>query len=92
MIKSIRAERGPVARGSVRAAASQVTAVDGLLADQANPQNPNSVDVSRPSAALTVQADDRSLLTAVFAGLTEKLQELGNTGDDDDQVRKPAFR
>ena len=40
---------------STRAAqTSQVDAVDNLLAATANPQNPSEVDVSEPSAALSL--------------------------------------
>ena len=39
----------------VKAATSQVRAVDNLLAAQANPENPSYVNVSQTSAALTAQ-------------------------------------
>jgi len=45
------------------------TAVDRLLAAQAWPENPNQVDVSRPSAALTAQADAQGALDTLFLGL-----------------------
>jgi putative ABC transport system permease protein len=45
------------------------TAVDGLLGAQAWPENPNQVDVSRPSAALTAQADAKGALDTLFLGL-----------------------
>ena len=45
------------------------TAVDNLLAYQANPENPNQVDVSRPSDALTAQADAKGALDTLFLGL-----------------------
>jgi putative ABC transport system permease protein len=45
------------------------TAVDSLLAAQAWPENPNQVDVSRPSAALTAQADAQGALDTLFLGL-----------------------
>src|SRR5579863_2435048 len=41
----------------VRTNTSQTNQVDNLLAAQANPQNPEEVNVSQPSAALTAQAD-----------------------------------
>jgi putative ABC transport system permease protein len=53
----------------VRAHTSQVNAVDGLLADQANPQNPEEVDVSQPSAALVAQADAQGAFDDLFLGL-----------------------
>jgi putative ABC transport system permease protein len=45
------------------------TRVDGLLGDQANPENPNQVDVSQPSSALTAQADTKGALDTLFLGL-----------------------
>jgi putative ABC transport system permease protein len=45
------------------------TIVDNLLGAQANPQNPNQVDVSQPSAALTAQADAKGALDTLFLGL-----------------------
>jgi putative ABC transport system permease protein len=45
------------------------TAVDNLLAAQASPENPNQVTVSRPSAALTAQADAKGALDTLFLGL-----------------------
>src|SRR6202041_2562781 len=45
------------------------TAVDGLLGAQASPENPSQVDVSRPSDALTAQADAKGALDTLFLGL-----------------------
>ena len=45
------------------------TAVDGLLAAQADPENPGQVDVSQPSDALTAQADAKGALDTLFLGL-----------------------
>jgi putative ABC transport system permease protein len=45
------------------------TNVDGLLGAQANPENPSQVDVSRPSDALTAQADAQGTLDTLFLGL-----------------------
>jgi putative ABC transport system permease protein len=55
----------------VRTAGTQaaVTAVDGLLGAQASPENPGQVDVSRPSDALTAQADAKGALDTLFLGL-----------------------
>ena len=53
----------------VRAQTSQVNTVDGLLADQANPQDPDEVDVSQPSAALVAQADAQGAFNDLFLGL-----------------------
>jgi putative ABC transport system permease protein len=43
--------------------------VDGLLGAQANPASPGQVTVSRPSAALTAQADAKGALDTLFLGL-----------------------
>jgi putative ABC transport system permease protein len=51
---------------STRAA---TTLVDSLLAYQANPENPNQVDVSQPSSTLTAQADAKGALDTLFLGL-----------------------
>ncbi|MGH3183772.1 MAG: ABC transporter permease, partial [Streptosporangiaceae bacterium] len=45
------------------------TRVDNLLAAQANPQNPNEVDVSQPSQALTAQADAAGAFGTLVLGL-----------------------
>ena len=45
------------------------TAVDNLLAKQADPENPNQVGVSQPSAALTAQAEAKGALDTLFLGL-----------------------
>ncbi len=45
------------------------TNVDSLLGAQANPENPSYVTVSRPSDALTAQADAKGALDTLFLGL-----------------------
>ncbi|HEX4059400.1 MAG TPA: ABC transporter permease [Streptosporangiaceae bacterium] len=45
------------------------TAVDNLLGAQANPENPDGVVVSQPSAALTAQADAAGAFDTLFLGL-----------------------
>jgi putative ABC transport system permease protein len=45
------------------------TAVDNLLAAQANPESPGQVTVSQPSDALTAQADAKGALDTLFLGL-----------------------
>ncbi len=45
------------------------TAVDNLLGAQADPESPNQVTVSRPSDALTAQADAKGALDTLFLGL-----------------------
>jgi putative ABC transport system permease protein len=53
----------------VRSKTSQVEAVQSVLAASANPEAPNEVDVSQPSAALTARAKAQSALNGLFLGL-----------------------
>jgi putative ABC transport system permease protein len=53
----------------VRADTDQVDAVQAVLAATANPEAPNQVDVSQPSAALVARAAAQSALNALFLGL-----------------------
>lgn len=53
----------------VRAQTSQVTTVDNMLANAANPESPGQVNVSQPSAALVAQADAQNALDTLFLGL-----------------------
>jgi putative ABC transport system permease protein len=64
----------------VRAQTSQVNAVDSLLADQANPQNPEQVDVSEPSAALVAQVDAQGAFGDLFLGLGAVALLVGAVG------------
>jgi len=64
----------------VRAQTSQVNAVDSLLADQANPQNPEQVDVSEPSAALVAQVDAQGAFDDLFLGLGAVALLVGAVG------------
>jgi putative ABC transport system permease protein len=53
----------------VRTETSQVNAVDNLLANTANPEDPSGVDVSQPSQALVAEADAKAALNSLFLGL-----------------------
>jgi putative ABC transport system permease protein len=53
----------------VRAATSEVNAVQSLLAATANPENPSQVNVSRPSSALEARAKAKGALNNLFLGL-----------------------
>jgi putative ABC transport system permease protein len=64
----------------LRAAGSQVTTVDNLLAAQANPENPSQVNVSQPSAALTAQADAAGAFNTLFLGLGAVALLVGAVG------------
>jgi len=46
-----------------------VTRVDSLLGEQANPENPSQVNVSRPSDVLTARAETEGALDTLFLGL-----------------------
>jgi putative ABC transport system permease protein len=64
----------------LRVTNSHVTTVDGLLAAQANPENPSQVDVSQPSAALTAQADAQGAFNGLFLGLGAVALLVGAVG------------
>jgi putative ABC transport system permease protein len=53
----------------VRSQTSQVAAVQSVLDATANPEAPNEVEVSQPSAALTARAKAQSALNSLFLGL-----------------------
>jgi putative ABC transport system permease protein len=64
----------------VRADTDQVAAVDNVLAATANPEAPNEVDVSQPSAALVAEADAKSALNGLFLGLGAVALLVGAVG------------
>jgi putative ABC transport system permease protein len=64
----------------VRAQTAQVDTVDNLLGPSADPQNPNQVDVSQPSAALVAQADAQGAFDALFLGLGAVALVVGAVG------------
>jgi putative ABC transport system permease protein len=64
----------------VRSVTTQVNAVHAVLANTANPQSPNEVDVSQPSAALVAQADAKSALNGLFLGLGSVALLIGAVG------------
>jgi putative ABC transport system permease protein len=64
----------------VRAQADSVDAVDSLLGPTANPQNPNEVDVSQPSAALVARADAQGAFDGLFLGLGAVTLLVGAVG------------
>jgi putative ABC transport system permease protein len=64
----------------VRAQTAQVNTVDNLLGATANPENPNQVDVSQPSAALVAQADAQGAFDALFLGLGAVALLVGAVG------------
>jgi len=64
----------------VRAVTSRVSAVDGLLAAQADPLNPDEVQASQPSAALVAQADAKGAFNVLFLGLGAVALLVGAVG------------
>jgi putative ABC transport system permease protein len=64
----------------VRAQTNQVNAVDSVLAASANPEAPNQVDVSQPSAALVAQADAQGAFDSLFLGLGAVALLIGAVG------------
>ena len=64
----------------LRAQNDRVNAVDDLLAATANPESPNEVNVSQPSAALVAQADAKSALNGLFLGLGAVALLVGAVG------------
>ena len=53
----------------VRSVTSETAAVQSVLGATANPEAPNEVNVSQPSAALTARADAQGALNSLFLGL-----------------------
>jgi putative ABC transport system permease protein len=64
----------------VRAREEQVAAVRSVLAQSANPEAPNEVDVSQPSAALVARAEAKSALNGLFLGLGAVALLVGAVG------------
>jgi putative ABC transport system permease protein len=64
----------------VRAQTDQVAAVQSVLAATANPESPNEVNVSQPSAALVARADAKGALTGLFLGLGAVALLVGGVG------------
>jgi putative ABC transport system permease protein len=60
---------GPPTTIYLRSQTSQVPAVQSVLAQTANPEAPNEVDVSQPSDALTARAAARGAFNSLFLGL-----------------------
>jgi putative ABC transport system permease protein len=82
---STRRQRGHTAIGNpttvyLRAQTGQVDAVQSVLAQTANPEAPNEVDVSQPSAALVARADAQSALNGLFLGLGAVALLVGAVG------------
>jgi putative ABC transport system permease protein len=64
----------------LRAQTNQVAAVDAVLANTANPESPNEVDVSQPSAALVAQADAQGALNGLVLALGAVALLIGAVG------------
>jgi putative ABC transport system permease protein len=64
----------------LRAQNERVNAVDNLLANTANPENPNGVNISQPSDALVAQADAKGAFDGLFLGLGAVALLVGAVG------------
>jgi putative ABC transport system permease protein len=64
----------------VRAETAAVVAVGSLLAQTADPEHPDQVDVNQPSAALEARAAAKSALTGLFLGLGAVALLVGGVG------------
>jgi putative ABC transport system permease protein len=71
---------GPPTTIYVRSHTDQVAAVQSVLAQTANPQAPNEVDVSQPSDALTARAAARGAFNSLFLGLGAVALVVGAVG------------
>lgn len=73
-------ERPDTSTVYVRADTDQVTEVRDVMAATANPENPEEVDVSRPSDVLEARAATDEALTALFLGLGAVALLVGGIG------------
>ena len=64
----------------VRALPDQVRAVHGVLAATANPEHPDAVNLSQPSAALVARAKAKGALNSLFLGLGAISLLVGGVG------------
>ncbi len=64
----------------VRSQTDETAAVQSVLAATANPEAPNQVDLSQPSAALVARADAQSALNGLFLGLGAVALLVGAVG------------
>src|SRR6516162_4811487 len=71
---------GPPTTIYVRSQTNEVTAVQSVLAQTANPENPNEVDVSQPSSVLTAEADAKGAFNGLFLGLGAVALLVGAVG------------
>ena len=71
---------GPPSTLYVRANTAQVNAVHGVLAQTANPEAANEVDISRPSEALTARAAATGAFDSLFLGLGVVALVVGAVG------------
>jgi putative ABC transport system permease protein len=64
----------------VRGRTDQVAAIQSVLGATANPEAPNEVDVSRPSAALVARAQAKKAFSGLFLGLGAVALLVGGVG------------
>ena len=68
-VEAGKAVAGPPTTVYVRARTDKVDAVQGVLAQTANPESPSDVDVSQPSDVLTARAAAKGAFNSLFLGL-----------------------
>jgi putative ABC transport system permease protein len=71
---------GPPSNIYVRAQTSKVSRVQSVLGAAANPEDPNEVNVSEPSSALTAEADAKGAFNGLFLGLGAVALLVGAVG------------
>jgi putative ABC transport system permease protein len=71
---------GPPTTIYVRAQTSHVNQVQSILAQTANPENPNEVNVSQPSDALTARVEAKGAFNGLFLGLGAVALLVGAVG------------
>jgi putative ABC transport system permease protein len=71
---------GPPSTIYVRAQTSEVNSVWSVLAQTANPENPNEVNISQPSSALSARADAQGAFNGLFLGLGAVALLVGAVG------------
>ena len=79
-VTAAKVKPGPPSTIYVRAQTSQVNQVQSVLGATANPENPNEVNVSQPSSALTARAEAKGAFNGLFLGLGAVALLVGAVG------------
>ena len=78
--RSLRSPDGSVSSGFVRTDPETIDDVRAVLADTANPENPEEVEVSRPSDEIEARAAAKGAFTSLFLGLGAVALLVGGVG------------